>query len=159
MKTIYFLIIYLYLYLFKMSDNIQGEKQTVSLSSWTYGSFLPCNPGYNVKVVGNPKRNTMKPPTEKRILKEEEKIVTNDYLKNMADFKVMKGEVKRNKSSSHLYRKTNTMTNQSNQSNMNDNYATTKTMTKKNNFKYQLEYEEWLAVKQKQQMIYKEIQR
>lgn len=141
-----------------MSTTNNLPSRGVSCSSWAYGSFCPNNPGYFTQNRTKTKQENVIIHSDKRVLKEEEKIVTNDYLKNMRDLKIIKGEMKRNKSSSAFARKTNSGINQSGTqlSTSNNNILTT---NKISTFKYQLSFDEWNAVKDKQQMIYREIQK
>ena len=141
-----------------MSSTNKIQKNAVSCSSWAYGSFCPNNPGYFSKTNSEVGKVNKEISSQKRQLKEEEKIVTNDYLKNMRDFKIIKGEMKRNKSSSAFSRQSNSKVNQSGSqmSTTNNNVLTTNKISR---FKYQLSFDEWNAVKEKQQMIYKEIQK
>ena len=152
------------------------------LSSWNYGSYSPCNPyyktclkyqKYNTKT--NPNHNQLKTksnfipkkitevnvPNKKRHLKEEERIVTNEYLKSFYHYKKMQSYMKngqfRPKSVTKI--KTANITNFNyNSNNINSNRekkGEKKLITDINNssnkrVKCKLTFKEWLKVKDKQ---------
>ena len=70
-----------------------------SCSSWNYGAYAACNPCYiqQIKAFSQQKQNRYIPPQNnnlfnkygKRPLREEEKIVTNEYLQNINHMKKM----------------------------------------------------------------------
>lgn len=156
-----------------------------ALSSWNYGSFHHCNPHYlkqeflkrrdnqnneaNNEHIRSQSANINK--YGKRILSEDERIVSDEYLKMMRDFKVIKNNVnqntlKRNKSTNafrsnqsirnnnntndNIQNISNSINNMNNTSNMYSNIPT-------KNMKYQLSYEEWAALKDKQKEIYNKV--
>jgi hypothetical protein len=116
-----------------MSDN-----QSYGLSSWNYGSFLPSNPAHNVKSV---KRSQSVNLLNKRKLTQDEKIVTEEYLKAVNDNKVIKNLKRKDSFNSEhnksLYSKNSQM---------------------KKDLKYQLSFEEWAIMKSAQNEIYKNVQ-
>lgn len=162
-------------------------------SSWNYGSYYPCNPYYNKRehdvekssnfVNGNNYNNIDHNHERsnsaclnqfgKRKLPEDEKIVTEDYLQMMKDFKVIKSQtntsktsMKRNKSSTQIrtscndqeelqgehYQNAQNISQYSNSQSQNKNCVSVNKP-----FKYQLSYEEWAAVKAKQIEITKKV--
>ena len=70
-----------------------------SCSSWNYGSYAPCNPCFiqQIKNTNMPNQNRYIPPKDnnvynkfgKRILPEEERIVTNEYMQEINHKKKM----------------------------------------------------------------------
>lgn len=121
----------------------------------------------------------------KRTVPEEEKIVTEGYLQMMKDFKAIKNcnnnnkNLKRNKSSAHFkgslqsqYEITNENYNTSQNLNVNTSQISGSVNAAQNlqksiksinsfksskSFKFQLSWEEWAAVKAKQQEIFKKV--
>jgi hypothetical protein len=163
--------------------DIAYQKTGFSLSSWNYGSFHHCNPFYQqgeyIKSANNKNDNrrsdSVNPIGGKRILKEEEKIVTEEYLKNLKEYKIMKGEnrtLTKNKSASIL----KVACSQSNIKTQEDCaaqpvYTSQHSISKQNittpnsnfnskkNLKYQLNFKEWALVKDKQQEIFKKVKK
>jgi hypothetical protein len=155
-------------------------------SSWNYGSCYPCNPYYN-KREQEVERNTNYNSDNnhersqsaglnqfgKRKLQEDEKIVTEDYLQMMKDFKVIKSQntggnkMKRNKSSAQIRISSNEHLGGENSQNYHNSqnlsqYSHSQSQIKNPNttnkpFKYQLSFEEWAAVKAKQMEITKKV--
>lgn len=111
--------------------NIQKAPQSgYALSSWNYGSFHYTNPRYTrteqaIKVISaetaNEKVQKLERPVTsqlnkfgKRILAENEKIVTEEFLKAMNDSKYIRGtsrKLNQNRSSSNLRGSSNTYKN------------------------------------------------
>lgn len=133
-------------------------------SSWNYGSFHPNNPYYNRRKPTKDNKNTANTRSNsanlnrfgKRILQEEEKIVTDDYLKTMNEMKTIKklnNNIKGHKSSSSVNR-LNTQTSEGDKESQGEVSLIKIMNSSKKSFKYQLSYEEWVAVKAKEQEIY-----
>ena len=147
-----------------------------SLSSWNYGAYSASNPCYNqqIKNLNNqyryvvPQNNNIYNRYGKRQLREEERIVTNEYLKNINHMKKMNKakDLFRTKSANGLrntHRNNNNENNdnqnvnEGNNNNNNNNVINTKAdMT---NYKFRLTYDEWLDVKNKQRMIFNQIKK
>jgi len=151
-----------------MSDALNSCRSSKKLSyvpsSWNYGSFHPSNPYYNRQ---NPPKDSSNKTGEikrscsanlnrhgKRILQEEEKIVTEDYLKTLKEFKTIKNIG--HKSSTNLNRQ-NPQGGEENNDSENDASMMKVMNSSKKNYKYQLSYEEWIAVKAKEQEIYNNV--
>ena len=148
-----------------------------SLSSWNYGAYSTSNPYYQQKpIVQNNKPIPNYPMTAygKRILKEDEKIVTDEILQNYKDLRVMHGikpKMKRTKSANIYNRGKNTTTNNNETSNNNNNEMTTtnnqitnnnntnESKTNTSNYRFKLNFDEWAAVKDRQQTIYNKIKK
>ena len=151
------------------------------LSSWNYGSYSPCNPYYktcikyqNNNTKTNPNYNQKKTKSnfiakkiteantqnKRRHLKEEERIVTNEYLKSFYHYKKMQSYMK----NGQFRPKSVTKIKTTNINNYNCNYNINNDREKKgekklitdiNNSKnkktkYKLTFAEWLKVKDKQ---------
>ena len=85
----------------------------------------------------------------KRVLRADERIVTNDYLKGIKYMKDMeKEELKRTKSANGLRKRTN----RKNAPNNNETNTNKK-------YHFQLTYEDWIEVKNKQKMIFNQIKK
>ena len=108
-----------------MSEKNEISKQSINpkndiylLSSWNYGSYSPCNPYYKTfskykkyYTSTNPNNNQIKTKSnfvqkkiteknsknKKRHLKEEERIVTNEYIKSLNYYKKMQSLMKEGK--------------------------------------------------------------
>ena len=97
---------------------INQKNDMYLLSSWNYGSYSPCNPYYKTfkkyqkyYTNTNPNNNQTKTksnfvqkkitekntPSKKRRLKEEERIVTNEYIKSFNYYKKMQSLMKHGK--------------------------------------------------------------
>ena len=161
-----------------MSYNI--PKNNYSCSSWNYGAYASCNPCYiQQNKIANPiSQNRINPSQNynlynkygKRPLREEERIVTNEYLQNINHMKRMEKakDVFRTKSANGIrqtHRKNTNNNNQTNnnQKNVNDtnnnnnNEVNIKTDISK--YKFRLTYDEWLEVKNKQISIFNQIKK
>lgn len=146
-----------------------------SLSSWNYGAYSTSNPYYQQKpIVQNNKPIPNYPMTAygKRILKEDEKIVTDEILQNYKDLRVMHGikpKMKRTNSANINRVKNNTTNNNESLNNNNEMTTTNNQVTNNNNtnasktntsnFKFKLNYDEWCAVKDRQLTIYNKIKK
>ena len=137
-----------------------------SCSSWNYGAYATCNPCYvqQVKTPSQQSRIRYNPPQNnqlfnkygKRPLREEERIVTNDYLQNINHMKEMEKnkDIFRTKSAHGLRRTHRNDNAEANNQNLNTN-----TKTDSSKYKFRLTYEEWLEVKNKQKMIFNQIKK
>jgi hypothetical protein len=138
-------------------------------SSWNYGSFHSCNPFYNRKVSKKDEKNgELKRSNSvnlnrfgKRKLQEEEKIVTNDYLKTMKELKTIKNVNVKNtnshKSASSSNRQNSDITTEQPMESENEGSLLKRMNSSKKSFKYQLSYDEWIAVKSKEQELFNNI--
>ena len=137
-----------------------------SCSSWNYGAYAVCNPFY---VQQNKTPNTQNqiryiPPQNnqlfnkygKRPLREEERIVTNEYLQNLNHMKKMEKnkDIFRTKSAHGLRR-----THRNNNAEENAQNINTNIKHDDSKYKFRLTYEEWLEVKNKQKMIFNQIKK
>ena len=156
------------------------------LSSWNYGSYSPCNPyyktymkyQYNSKTNPNNQQSKTKSnynnvkkitetniPNKKRHLKEDERIVTNEYLKSFEYYKKMQSLMK----NGQFRPKSVTRIKVNNINNINDNDLNTGRVRKnqkelktdinsakknrikeKDKIRCKLTFAEWLQVKDKQ---------
>ena len=135
-----------------------------SCSSWNYGAYAVCNPCYVQQVKTPNPQNQIRyiPPQNnqlynkygKRPLREEERIVTNEYLQNINHMKKMEKnkDIFRTKSAHGLRR-----TYRNNNVKVNDQNTNAKPDSSK--YKFRLTYEEWLEVKNKQKMIFNQIKK
>jgi hypothetical protein len=154
-----------------------------SCSSWNYGAYAACNPCYIQQIkAANPMGQNRYNPAQnanlynkygKRTLREEERIVTNEYLKNINHMKKMEKskDLFRTKSAHGLRVRTNTnrntntnINNNNNNNNINNNQNeqninNTNTKTDMSNYKFRLTFDEWLEVKNKQRMIFNQIKK
>ena len=151
-----------------------------SCSSWNYGAYAPCNPCFiqQNKYYSNANQNRYNPAQNnyactkfgKRILPEEERIVTNEYMKEINHIKKMERAKDSFKSTKTNRPRSNYITKENNENtknaskdhnnntnNNNNNVTNIKTDT--NNYKFRLTYEEWLEVKNKQQQIFNQIKK
>ena len=153
------------------------------LSSWNYGSYSPTNPFYKTHynsskpdIKSKPNFNNKKTITrsitnaqltsinrpyyqcEKRHLKEEERIVTNEYLDCFNHYNKMQEHLKkgtfRPKSvnrilSSNLIRE--------NENEPKNGQKKKKLKSDTSYYKYKLTFSEWIKVKNRQRAIFKEI--
>ena len=97
------------------NKSIYQKNNNYLLSSWNYGSYSPCNPyyktcmKYHYNSKTNPNNQQPKPklncdntkkitetniPNKKRRLKEDERIVTNEYLKSFYYYKKLQSFMK-----------------------------------------------------------------
>ena len=146
-----------------------------SCSSWNYGAYSASNPCYIQQIKNSnisnqnryiiPQNNNIYNKYGKRQLREEERIVTNEYLKNINHMKEMQNakNIFRTKSANGLrttHRKNNDNQNNNeiNDNNNNNNNAIN-TKTDMSNYKFRLTYDEWLDVKNKQRMIFNQIKK
>ena len=157
-----------------------NQENPYSLSSWNYGSYSCSNPCYiqQAKNINRPKGSATIPHNQynkygKRQLREEERIVTNEYMQNINHMKRMEQNARkgifRTKSAKGMRttggknesvsQKNNTSMNNDNQGTNGDlpQYNNTKSDT--NNYRFRLTYDEWLAVKKKQLMIFNQIKK
>lgn len=137
-----------------------------SCSSWNYGAYAACNPCYVQQIkTPNPQNQIRYNPLQnnqifnkygKRPLREEERIVTNDYLQNINHMKKMEKnkDIFRTKSAHGLRR-----THRNDNAEANDQNLNTNTKTDSSKYKFRLTYEEWLEVKNKQKMIFNQIKK
>ena len=143
-----------------------------SCSSWNYGAYSSSNPCYIQQIKNSnisnrnryaiPQNNNIYNKYGKRQLREEERIVTNEYLKNINHMKEMKNakNLFRTKSANGLRQTHRNNDNQNqNEVNNNNNNNVTNTKTDMSNYKFRLTYEEWLDVKNKQRMIFNQIKK
>ena len=155
-----------------------NQNNYYSCSSWNYGSYAPCNPCFKQqfksfsttsqpRYIAPPQNNYNK--FGKRFLPEEERIVTNEYLKEINHIKKLdksKDSFKirqrpkttkiDNNNDNHNINNNNNTNNNTN-TNQNNNNVVIKTDT--NKYKFRLTYDEWLDVKNKQQMIFNQIKK
>ena len=136
-----------------------------SCSSWNYGAYAACNPCYvqQIKAFSQQKHSRYIPPQNnnlfnkygKRPLREEEKIVTNEYLQNINHMKKMEKNKDRFRTKSAMGIRRNQRIEESDDPNIMDTNA------KKGikNYNYGLTYEEWLQVKNQQQKIFSQIKK
>ena len=150
-------------------QNFVRPTNNFSCSSWNYGSYCAFNPSYmshsNQRVTNNnniPNQNiNIYYRYGKRVLKADERIVTNDYLKGINYIKEMKKEeLKRTKSANGIRRKTYRESNNNiNNNNNNENELNNNNNTNQKKYHFQLTYEDWLEVKNKQKMIFNQIKK
>jgi hypothetical protein len=143
-------------------------------SSWNYGSFHHCNPSYQkrenirnseeVQMERNRSLSAGLNQHGKRKLVEEEKIVTEEYLIMMKDFKAIKSipdtRMKRGKSSAQLRNNQysgDDLENNFNNENSCQSHSQSQIRNSIKPYKYQLSFEEWAAVKTKQLEISKKV--
>ena len=147
-----------------MSKAFVRPNNNFSCSSWNYGSFCAFNPSYisqqqRIPNNNNPaNNNNIYNRYGKRILREEERIVTNEYLKGINYMKEMKKEeLKRTKSANGIKRRTYRESTNGNKNNNDINESNNNTTAKK--YHFQLTYEDWIEVKNKQKMIFNQIKK
>ena len=167
-------------------SNLKNEflnvKYDYSCSSWNYGNYSINNPYYyrnfsqknilesksNYNNGKNYNKNLNKSNSQyniygKRILKPEEKIVTDDILKCQNNLKIFQNKINKQKKiyrnkSANLNRK---LSNNSNNTNniYNNNSNISEIKSNLSNYKYKLNFYEWKAVKDKQLMIFNKIKK
>jgi hypothetical protein len=146
-----------------------------SCSSWNYGAYASCNPCYiqqnkipNKAIQNrNPQNYNLYNKYGKRPLREEERIVTNEYLQNINHMKKMEKakDLFRTKSANGIRQthRNNNNNNNNNQNNINDtnnnNNNETNMKTDISKYKFRLTYDEWLEVKNKQILIFNQIKK
>ena len=137
-----------------------------SCSSWNYGSYCAFNPSYisqsNQRIQNNNnivrQNNNIYNRYGKRVLKADERIVTNEYLKGINYMKEMKKEeLKRTKSANGIRRRTYRESNNNINNKNDENESNNNTNQKK--YHFQLTYEDWIEVKNKQKMIFNQIKK
>ena len=157
-----------------------NSNSNFSCSSWNYGSYSMSNPYF---VQGNrPSSNQYRQPNVqkvnnysynkfgKRILPEEERIVTNDYmstinhLKKIKEFeekKSKKKHVKKNEQNEKEKDKEESQNEENIQENQSTNSKNKKVEIKTDttDYKFRLSFDEWMEVKRKQQMIFNQIKK
>ena len=149
-----------------MTNVFVRPNNNFSCSSWNYGSYCAFNPSYisqshqriqnNNNYAANKNNNNIYNRYGKRILKKEERIVTNEYLKGINYMKEMKKEeLKRNKSANGIRKGTYRENNKVNNNDINETNANS--INKK--YHFQLTYEDWIEVKNKQKMIFNQIKK
>ena len=157
------------------------------LSSWNYGSYSPCNPYYktclkyenNIRTNPNIQKTKTKSnfipkkitennfPNKKRCLKEEERIVTDEYLKSFYYYKKMQNLMKNGKflpKSATKIKINNTSNNKITDREKPEKELITEINSDKKNSinknkikqktKCKLSFAEWLKVKDKQREYY-----
>ena len=155
-----------------------------SCSSWNYGSYAPCNPCFiqQFKYSTIMNQNKYIPPKNenaynrygKRILPEEERIVTNEYMQSINHMKNMEKSKdlfktksayggrrkKTNENNNNINDNQDNQNNNIDQNENNDNNNNNQNIkTDTNKYKFRLTYDEWLEVKNKQQMIFNQIKK
>ena len=136
-----------------------------SCSSWNYGAYAACNPCYvqQIKAFSQQKQSRYFPPQNdnlfnkygKRPLREEEKIVTNEYLQNINHMKKMEKNKDRFRTKSAIGMRLNQRIEEKDEPNILD-----KNIKKGvKNYNFGLTYEEWLQVKNKQKRIFNQIKK
>ena len=170
--------------LYSYSNNgIHQKNNYYLLSSWNYGSYSPTNPFYNChyytskpdiksKPNSNNKKtfprsttaaqlNSINKPfyqCEKRHLKEEERIVTNEYLYCFNHYNKMQEHLKkgtfRPKSVNRILSYNIIRENESESKN---GQKRKKLKSDTSDYKYKMTFSEWIKVKNKQRAIFKEI--
>ena len=150
-----------------MSNGYIRPNNNFSCSSWNYGSYCAFNPSYIARTQQRVQNNNNMPNKNinyniynrygKRVLRADERIVTNDYLKGINYMKEMKKEeLKRAKSANGLRKKANNKNNNIQNNNEANNNNETNTNKK---YHFQLTYEDWIEVKNKQKMIFNQIKK
>ena len=139
-----------------------GPNSKFSCSSWNYGSYCSFNPSYMAppRPRAQSKVNIPNPNIYnrygKRVLKHDERIVTNEYLKGINYMKQMKKEdLKRTKSAKGL-RYTHR---ENNNNNINDGESNMQSSSNNKKYHFQLTYDDWIEVKNKQRMIFNQIKK
>ena len=136
-----------------------------SCSSWNYGAYAVCNPCYVQQIKTSNQNRYIPTQTNlvynkygKRPLREEERIVTNEYLQSINHMKEMEKnkDIFRTKSANGLRR---THRNNNNNATNDPNNLNTNTKSDISNYKFRLTYDEWLEVKNKQKMIFNQIKK
>ena len=149
-----------------MSYSYIRPSNNYSCSSWNYGSYCAFNPSYfvqsqqriqnnnNISKKNNIYNSNIYNRYGKRVLKADERIVTNDYLKGINYMKEMKKEeLKRTKSANGLRKGT------LRENNKNNDINETNTISINKKYHFQLTYEDWIEVKNKQKMIFNQIKK
>ena len=149
-----------------------------SLSSWNYGSYSNSNPYFQQGVRPIPAQYQQPniPKTSnynynkfgKRILPEEERIVTNDYMSTINHMKKMKQselnkqkKKRKNKNIQKVKEKEGEeeLNEQNITQSQNDENKKVDIKTDTSDYKFRLSFEEWMEVKRKQQMIFNQIKK
>ena len=144
-----------------------SEPNPYSLSSWNYGCFYQTN--YPVYNRYKPQKTVPKEKYERRKLKPEEKIVTENILHGQKDLMAMHGLLpkeeinqRRTRNKSANYTRLKNSTNQNENEDTNNNLTTNynnNIKTDTSNYKYKLSHAEWKEVKNKQLMIFNKIKK
>ena len=149
-----------------------------SLSSWNYGAYSNSNPYFHqgVRPISAQYQQPNIPKTfnynynkfGKRILPEEERIVTNDYMSTINHMKKMKQaelnkQKKKRKNKNIQKEKEKEGEEELNEQNItqsqNDENKKVDIKTDTSDYKFRLSFEEWMEVKRKQQMIFNQIKK
>ena len=149
-----------------------------SLSSWNYGAYSNSNPYFHqgVRPISAQYQQPNMPKTSnynynkfgKRILPEEERIVTNDYMSTINHMKKMKQaelnkQKKKRKNKNIQKEKEKEGEEELNEQNItqsqNDENKKVDIKTDTSDYKFRLSFEEWMEVKRKQQMIFNQIKK
>ena len=149
-----------------------------SLSSWNYGAYSKSNPYFQqgVRPISAQYQQPNIPKTfnynynkfGKRILPEEERIVTNDYMSTINQMKKMKQyelnkQKKKRKNKNIQKEKEKEGEEELNEQNItqsqNDENKKVDIKTDTSDYKFRLSFEEWMEVKRKQQMIFNQIKK
>ena len=159
-------------------------KNYYSCSSWNYGTYAPCNPYFvqqykypsiptQSRYIPHPNNNVYN-KYGKRRLPEEERIVTNEYMQSLNHMKKMEksknsfriksaqGRAPKSALNTNSKENNNNEQNENNEPKENNNTNNNNneiSKTNPNKFKFRLTYEEWLEVKNKQQMIFNQIKK
>ena len=149
-----------------------------SCSSWNYGAYSISNPYFTqvAKPSTIPNNTPYIPKINnnsynkfgKRILREEERIVTNDYMSTINHMKKIKeSEMQKGKKKTKKKKELKEQNKEDNQvneentelenSNIKNKPVDIKTDT--TDYKFRLSYDEWMEVKRKQQMIFNQIKK
>ena len=151
-----------------------------SCSSWNYGAYSVSNPYFNqanrpsssqyrqvnIQKVNNYSYNKF----GKRILPEEERIVTNDYMSTINHMKKIKEfESKKSKKKHKNKNEQETKEKEGEEAQNEENAPEYQTSSAKNkkvdiktdttDYKFRLTFDEWMEVKRKQQMIFNQIKK
>jgi hypothetical protein len=141
------------------------NKPNYGLSSWNYGSFHPSNPYHNkqANAACADNKTTMQRCQSasgfnqhgKRRLNPDEKIVKDEYLKVMKDNKTIQNAAKARKNPNRLPSSSGVVrsSEEGNSFVMRDSLNSGDSQILKKNLKYQLTFEEWAIMKNKQDEI------
>ena len=151
-----------------------------SCSSWNYGAYSISNPYFvqENKTLQNQHNQPNIPKTYnysynkfgKRILPEEERIVTNDYMSTINHMKKMKeSELKKTKKKHNNKTIQKEKQNEGEEEQNEENISMSQNSNRKNKkvdiktdtteYKFRLSFDEWMEVKRKQQMIFNQIKK
>ena len=147
-------------------NNVNIKPNFYILSSWNYGSYSPTNPFYksnfnfysskllttnpSIKAIKKQEQNISSYSTVKQISKSKSKIVTNDLLENyMFDKNMKKHFTLGTFNPRNIYQIMKQKKEKENKSG-NNNGKIRKIKTDISEFKYKLNFTEWLNIKNKQ---------